>query len=165
MLSERTKRWMTDYGYTPSQLDARGESDDVPLIRASRQGRLLVVNELIDAGVQINATSSDGRHALWAACAAESVSIADVLLKNGIEINHQDEKGLTVLMYAATSGRTTWVEYFLKRGADSNIVSHDGSGASDIASSHAVLQLLKQSADFQRNEDLTESEVSERIEA
>lgn len=149
MLSERTTRWMMDCGYDPDQVNAQGQSDEAPLIKAIRKGMLLVVKELIRSGAEIDVTTQDGHSALWVACSAESQPIADLLLKEGLDINYQNEEGMTVLMYAATSARSTWIEFLLDHGADPAMVSADGSTAEDVASTHSVIRLLRRAAKSQ----------------
>lgn len=80
MLADSTIRWITDNGFDPIQLDRPGKHEDTAIILASRRGEAVIVEELIDCGVNINHRNMDGTNALWAAVVADSVVIAELLL-------------------------------------------------------------------------------------
>ena len=142
MLSDKTNTWMTENGFDPQKINARGNHQDTALILASRKGVLGVVQELLDDGTEINLRNMDGTNALWAACVADSFAIADVLLQRGADIDNQNDNGATVLMYAASNGRTQWVDYLLGAGADIRLRSVDDYSALDLASNVEILRLL-----------------------
>lgn len=155
MLSDKTNTWMTDNGFDPKKINARGNYQDTALILASRKGELNVVQELIDAGVEINLRNMDGTNALWAACVADSFAIVDLLLQRGADIDNQNDNGATVLMYAASNKRTHWVDYLLGAGADIRLRSLDDYSALDLASNVEILRLLRKA----EKRLLAESEV------
>lgn len=67
-LSAETQRWLTAKGYKSTDLDQTGENGDTALMKATREGVFTVVEELINAGAEINARNNDGNNALWFAC-------------------------------------------------------------------------------------------------
>lgn len=143
MLSDHTHEWMMTQGFNPEDIDAEGLHQDTALILASRRGERVIVQELLEAGANVNHRNMDGTNALWAACVANSEEIADLLLQWGCAIDNQNENGATVLMYAASNGRTQWVDYLLRAGADIRLRSLDDFSALDLASNIAILRLLK----------------------
>lgn len=138
--------WMLEYGFDPQQPDQPGRWQDTPLLLASRQGRHELVQEFLQAGVNINHRNMDGTNALWASVVSNNFSIAEHLLNAGIDIDNQNENGATALMYAASAGKTEWVGWLLDKGANSSLASLDGFTALDLASNIASLKKLKQHA-------------------
>ncbi|MES9814701.1 MAG: ankyrin repeat domain-containing protein [Candidatus Thiodiazotropha sp.] len=144
MLSDRTHDWMAANGFDPLAVDGRANHQDTALILASRRGELGIVRELLDAGAVINLCNMDGTNALWAACVADSYTIAELLLQRGIDIDNQNDNGATVLMYAASNGRAGWVDYLLGVGADIRLRSLDDFSALELASNIQILRMLQQ---------------------
>ncbi len=143
MIDTKTSAWMEASGFDPDALDRPGRYADTALIRAAREGREDIVEDLLQNGVDIHATNMDGTNALWAACVADSFKIAQLLLDNGIDLNHSNANGATVLMYAASAGKLSWVEFLLARNVDITPVSLDGFNALELASTMEILKLLK----------------------
>jgi len=63
------------------------------LILAARQGRIDVLNHILNQGVDLKVLDLYGNNALWAACFAESSECIKRLLDAGIEINYQNTTG------------------------------------------------------------------------
>lgn len=87
-------------------IDQRLPNDATPLMVAAAMGYPEIVELLLEAGADINANDSNGRHALHAAaqfCFENNDSLRarrlfDSLLKHGADINHADSEGLTPLL-------------------------------------------------------------------
>lgn len=154
MLSDRTKVWMNAHGFDPESIDERGQHRDTALILASRRSEMALVQDLLDAGADVNLCNMDGTNALWAACVADSEEIAALLLQWGCDMDNQNENGATVLMYAASNGRTKWVDYLLRAGADIRLRSLDDFSALDLASNIAILRLLRNAEQQNASESL-----------
>lgn len=144
MLTTATQDWLTEHGFSVTDLDQPGRYQDTPIMLASRRGEVNVVQELLAAGVNVNHRNQDGTNALWAAVVANSFEIADLLLAHGADLDNQNDNGATALMYAASSGKTPWVQYFLARGANTTLRSLDDFSALDLANNRDILRLLRQ---------------------
>jgi len=86
-----------------------------------------LAQKFIDAGVDVNAITSDGSRftALMEAASSGHVEVLKVLLRNGADVNIASVlEGDTALIDAARSGRTQVVELLLKAGADPAMVDH-----------------------------------------
>ena len=79
-LSATTSQWMIANGYDPKNLNQRGENGDTALMKATREGVYVVVEELINAGADINAKNNDNNKALWFACFGNHYDLIRLLL-------------------------------------------------------------------------------------
>jgi ankyrin repeat protein len=143
MLNAKTREWMAANGFNPQLINGEGIHQDSALILACRRAELKIVEDLLEAGADLNLRNMDGTDALWAACVADAYGIADLLLQKGANIDNQNDNGASVLMYAASNGRSEWVDYLLQAGADISLLSLDGFSALDLASTITILRTLK----------------------
>ncbi len=117
-----------------------------PLVVAARRGRPDVVDALLGAGADANATDFDGRTALMVSSANAHRAVAELLLAEGAGVNAQAVDGRTALMAAALNGHAEIVELLLDNGADPDPRDKDGLTALMLAraSGHEeVVDLLK----------------------
>lgn len=100
--------WLLEQGADPNGFVAYedGSRGSPPLITAIQQGRLDLVELLVEAGADVNGRDawSGGRFETALICAARSGSwrIVDCLLQHGAEVNAPDHDGATPLDWAAT---------------------------------------------------------------
>ena len=107
-----------------------------PLHAAVQLGRIEVIELLLDAGADVNLTTSSGDTALILAGRNGNSAVIGALLERGgsVEIDARDVLGRTALMNAATSGppppadsrRLDAVSRLLEAGADVNLSTTDG---------------------------------------
>ncbi len=103
-----------------------------PLMIASIQENLLMIDCLLQQGSNINQTTNKGKTALMLAaeCSNASFSIEKLLTYSVININQQDENGNTALMYAIKGGNLidniNVIELLLNAGADPEIANNEG---------------------------------------
>jgi ankyrin repeat protein len=95
-----------------------------PLIKASGQGRVEMVQALIAAGADVNASTSNGETALMAVAklneSKPQLPITRALLDAKADPNAKDGEGVTALMLAAHSGHLESVKALLAAKADVN---------------------------------------------
>jgi uncharacterized protein len=139
--SEETIQWLIAKGYNPETLNQPGENGDTALMKATREGVNTVVQELIEAGADINAINSDAsgglrlrNNALWFACFGNYYDLIHLLLAGKINIDNQNDNGATVLMYAASAGKTEVIKLLLQYHLNMQLKNLDDYKAIDFAS-------------------------------
>ena len=75
-----------------------------------------VVNALLAAGADVNASNEDGRTALMLAAAAGRAAAVKSLLRGGANVSAQDKDGKTALMLATKFARTEVVKLLKQAG-------------------------------------------------
>ncbi|MFW6264183.1 MAG: ankyrin repeat domain-containing protein [Cyanobacteriota bacterium] len=91
---------------------------EIALITAAADGNLKRVQELLKAGVNVNAKNLEGRTALLEACEGNSLEVIAALLKAGANVNLGECDRFSPLMIAAYRGHKAIVEMLLEAGAD-----------------------------------------------
>ncbi|RHZ63468.1 uncharacterized protein CDV56_109136 [Aspergillus thermomutatus] len=129
-----------------------------PLIRASCNGYLPVMEMLIEAGAHPDEKDREGRTALsWAAGNGHAAAVQWLLLKNAqVEVADKNER--TALWWASLNGHYAIVRALLREGASLETKDKDGATAVLLAAANgqkAIVQLLSENgADLKiRNKD------------
>ncbi|KAF7650474.1 hypothetical protein LDENG_00125780 [Lucifuga dentata] len=102
------------------EVDGRSDNGQTPLMLASEQGSLEIVQELIRRGANVNLDDVDCWSALISAAKEGHVAVATELLENSAYIEHRDMGGWTALMWAAYKGRVEVTKVLLEYGANPN---------------------------------------------
>jgi len=102
-----------------------GPTDGAKLIQAVKDGDLQTVQDLLTAGVEVNAKDYDGRTALMWAAYEGSMEIVGVLFENGADVNAKNSKGVTALMLAADQNHMEITKLLLAKDADINAKTTD----------------------------------------
>lgn len=129
-----------------TNINAREQDGETPLMYAAVEDRTEVVELLIDRGAVVNAVSLNGQTALARAVAVSRYNTVALLLKRGADIEEDNP-----LMYAAGAGDLRMITLLLERGANINATDNDGDTAlaaavSRRASLDAVSLLLSAGA-------------------
>lgn len=139
--------FLADHGFPADDLSAPGaDGRFTPLMRACKEGRLAIVEELLASGVDIAVTNADGCNALWLACYNGDPALVERLVAAGIDIDRQNGNGATCLMYVASNSKPGLVKLLLEKGANPRLKNFDDFTALDLAASVACLRLLRQAA-------------------
>lgn len=139
--------FLAQHGFPPEDLSSTGpDGRFTPLMRACKEGRLDMVEALLEAGADITVTNADGCNALWLACYNGSHAIISRLIDAGIDLDLQNGNGATCLMYVASNSKADLVELLLRRGAARELRNFDDFSALDLAASRDCLRLLRQAA-------------------
>jgi ankyrin repeat protein len=99
-------------------LNAGKNSKKGDLIEAATEGRAEMVESLLNAGVEVNATNQIGMTALMVAADRGHNSIAKKLLEHGADVNARDNCNMTALMVAALAGHVDVIKVLLDANAD-----------------------------------------------
>jgi ankyrin repeat protein len=139
--------FLDQHSYARDQLSAPGpDGRFTPLMRACKEGRLDIVDELLTAGADLAVLNADGCNALWLACYNGSPAIIQRLIDAGIAIDNQNGNGATALMYVASNSKPELVKLLLENGADPALRNFDDFRAVDLAASLDCLRLLRKAA-------------------
>jgi len=102
------------------------EQDPEYFIGAAYEGRADIVEDLLDKGFDVNATTRDGDTALIAAAHQGHVEALELLFERGAAINRKNRDGFTALMMAASEGQTDAVKFLAERSGEVNVKIKDG---------------------------------------
>lgn len=136
--------FLASHGFSVDRLsDTQADGRFTPLMRACKEGRRDIVDELLTRGVDITVRNADGCNALWLACYNGDHGIIQRLLDAGIDIDLQNDNGATCLMYVASNSKADLVQLLLDNGADTSLKNFDDFAARDLAASVACLKRLR----------------------
>jgi ankyrin repeat protein len=143
-MSPSLAAFLEQHGFPADDLSAlQVDRRFTPLMRACKEGRLDIVEELLTLGVDIAVTNADGCNALWLACYNGSHAIIERLIAAGIDIDLQNGNGATCLMYVSSNSKPDLVGLLLAHGADATLKNFDDFTALDLAASVDCLRLLR----------------------
>uniref|UniRef100_A0A4W5NBH0 Kinase D interacting substrate 220 n=1 Tax=Hucho hucho TaxID=62062 RepID=A0A4W5NBH0_9TELE len=103
------------------EVDSRSENGQTPLMVASEQGSLEMVQELLRRGANVNLDDVDCWTALISAAKEGHVEVVKELLANNASLEHRDMGGWSALMWASYKGRVEVAQLLLEKGASPNI--------------------------------------------
>jgi ankyrin repeat protein len=139
--------FLAEHAFSSDNLSApQADGRFTPLMRAAKEGRLDVVEELLALGVDIAVTNADGCNALWLACYNGSHAIIERLIAAGIDIDLQNGNGASALMYVSSNSKPDLVKLLLEKGANPKLKNFDDFSALDLAASVDCLKLLRKAA-------------------
>jgi ankyrin repeat protein len=142
-LSETTIKWMEENDYTPDAIDESGKYGNTALMKAVREARSDIAEELINLGANLETKNVDGNTALWNACFGQDYKCVELLVKAGIRLDSMNDNDVTALMYSASAGKADMVKLLLEYGADKDIKNLDDFKAVDLAITPTIYKLLK----------------------
>nr|XP_029533127.1 kinase D-interacting substrate of 220 kDa B-like isoform X5 [Oncorhynchus nerka] len=102
------------------EVDGRSDNGQTPLMLASEQGSIEIVQELIRRGANVNLDDVDCWSALICAAKEGHVDVVKELLESSAYMEHRDMGGWTALMWTAYKGRVEVTKVLLDHGANPN---------------------------------------------
>ena len=106
------------------------------LVAAAEEGNAERVQELLAAGIGVDAVDSDGCTALMAAAARGHTDCTEVLIRAKAEVDKGDNEGETALMKASQGGHLDCVNALVAAGSLVNAVDMEGDTALLYGASH-----------------------------
>src|SRR5579871_5513684 len=95
-----------------------------PLIMAAKNGSAPMIEILLKAGADCNATDEHGTTALMTAASSGSADAVKMLISHGANVNAREgTHGQTALMFAAALNRDAAIRTLLEHGADPSITT------------------------------------------
>ena len=98
------------------QVGARMPAEFEAIFSKARHGRYKEVNELLEAGADVDGTDARGNTPLHAACQGGSLKTVKALLRRSCETNAQNHQGNTPLHYAFAYKYEDVAEYLMRKG-------------------------------------------------
>ncbi len=136
--------YLDQHGFPSDDLSAtQADGRFTPLMRACKEGRMDIVEELLSLGVDLTVLNADGCNALWLACYNGNHAIVQRLIDAGISIDNQNGNGATALMYVSSNSKPDLVKLLLDNGANPRLKNFDDFSARDLAASRECLSLLR----------------------
>src|ERR1700730_15742555 len=89
-----------------------------PLLMASKNGNVGMIEALVNAGADPNCTPTNGATALMLAAASGKADAVNVLLDHGADVDAREARGETALIFAAAYGRSDSIRALTSYGAD-----------------------------------------------
>ena len=99
---------------------------DVPLVDAVRRGDANAVRELLESGVEVDATTADGATALLWAVHTDQPELVALLLEAGADVDISNRYGVGSAHLAAENGNAAILERLLLAGVDPNLTLQGG---------------------------------------
>ncbi|XP_045203576.2 kinase D-interacting substrate of 220 kDa B-like isoform X2 [Mercenaria mercenaria] len=124
-------------------LEERDENGQTFLMVACQQGEISLARELLDAGIDPNATDNDNWTSLLYAAKDGYLEVCIELLERDADIEHRDLCNWTALMWAAYKGRNEVVQELLDRDADPNIKAEQNMSCLGWAAGRGHLGVVK----------------------
>ncbi len=113
------------------------------LVEAIKEGNTEMVKELIDQGVNLNASIHEASTPLIEAVHARNLGMVKLLLENKARVNQKAVNGYTALMVAAEKGYNEIASYLLQKGADAEIRTIDGWNAFRLATTNCRVKIIE----------------------
>jgi ankyrin repeat protein len=123
--------------------NARGVHSATALVRATLNGRMELMQDLLATGADVNAKTNDGVTALFAASRESRLNMVRVLIAANADVNATTANGSTTLMGAAMSGDPEVVRELLAAKADVNAKTNNGTTALNGASQEGHLEVVR----------------------
>lgn len=126
-------------------LEAMDYRDKTPLQLAAEQGHLEIVEYLVEAGAEIDATTSEKTGEvtpLRYAIGNEDYLMTKYLIENGADVNRENSHGWTPIMTAARVGNREIIELLLDSGATLEVRTEDGKTPLRIASEYGWTDIV-----------------------
>ena len=101
---------------------------------ACQNGKLDIVQHMLEIGVDVNTKDYTGRTPLYISCGNTSTDIAKLLLERGAYVDAQTSKGVTCVMECIREGNVGVLQLLIKRNPNLRLVDSDGKCAMDYFS-------------------------------
>ncbi len=135
-----------------ADMSAEDDSARTPFMCAAAEGRLAVMETLLEAGDDVNRSSVNGTALIWAAGHGKLKTV-QMLLEHGADIHATNSCGWTALMEASFGGHEKTVGFLLQSGAKIDVVNEDGRTALMCSSKGRVTRrLLRAGAEVNRKD-------------
>ena len=110
---------------------------------AAENGHLEVIEALIKADADVNASNKNGTTALQVAAINGHLKVVEALIEAGADVNASNNNGVTALQVAAENGHLEVIEALIKAGAKVDQENTNGDTALKYAADHGHVKIVK----------------------
>ncbi|XP_028132524.1 putative ankyrin repeat protein RF_0381 [Diabrotica virgifera virgifera] len=114
-----------------------------PIHFAAANGKVLMVECLLEIGTEVNFVDNRNRTPLHKAAQFDDKSTVELLLKNKADIDPKDEYGCTPLHYAVIQNNLPIIDILIEWGADVNMTDLNKRSPLDYAAENNCLEALR----------------------
>ncbi|MCE3238378.1 MAG: ankyrin repeat protein 29-like [Gammaproteobacteria bacterium] len=125
-----------------AHINLRNDGGWSPLMLATANGKVQVVELLLQAGCNINLQNWDGCSALMLAAQYGNFEIVDLLIQKNAHINIQSYSGNSALILSAKNGYFDIVNLLIKRKAKLTLKTQPGLSALMLAALHGHFEIV-----------------------
>ncbi len=123
---EMTVEQLKEYHYSGKDIDAKGGKEQTPLMYASGNSSIEIIQYLLNSGADVNAKDINENTPLMYASGWNSLENVKLLLRNKADIDARNIDGVTPLMYASGWSSLEIVKLLLRNKANINAKSLNG---------------------------------------
>ncbi|MDE7273001.1 MAG: ankyrin repeat domain-containing protein [Lachnospiraceae bacterium] len=128
----------------PASVNKRNNDGESPLLLATRQSNLMIVELLLTAGAETDNADIHGVMPLHVAAGNGDLFVGKALLAAGADIGKKTIEGQTPLILAAQNSRNDFTALLIEAGADVNAVDNDQHSALYYASQAGYAEIVEQ---------------------
>ena len=128
----------------PAGVNKRNNDGESPLLLATRQSNLMIVELLLTAGAETDNADIHGVMPLHVAAGNGDLFVGKTLLAAGADIGKKNIEGQTPLILAAQNSRNDFTALLIEAGADVNAVDNDQHSALYYASQAGYAEIVEQ---------------------
>ncbi|XP_063905701.1 uncharacterized protein LOC135124516 [Zophobas morio] len=111
------KKMMTNPEYR-QRIDTSDSSGVTPFLSACHNGQVKILEVLLAAGADVNATTSNGYNAVYLCARSSNEDVLKFLVDSGVDINARNQFGKTALHLTCESNSYKGAEILIRHGAD-----------------------------------------------
>ena len=100
-----------------------------PIMLATKNNHLEIMQELINANADINLQDTQGCTAIMIATQNSNIAIMQKLIESGADINLINKDGDSALLLAIFNRNTSMIDFLLANSADNSIINKNGFSA------------------------------------
>lgn len=142
-LSKGSQEFLSQYGFVLTDDIDFLKDDWSPLMRASFDGNIAVIKDLIRNGATLDIQDGSGFTALMLACQEGKLEVVQLLVAAEAGLNIASESKITALFKAVYEGHVKVAELLIESGADVNQAVTGGWTALMVAASRGNLDMVK----------------------
>ncbi|MEM7256580.1 MAG: ankyrin repeat domain-containing protein [Pseudomonadota bacterium] len=118
--------------------------DPRKFIIAAAQGRMCCMRQMMQRGIEADASPDGKPSALCYAAMQGNIEMAKLLVNHGADVNFTDRLGCTPAHYAAISSSADCLAFFIGLGADLTAVNHQHKTAQEYCQCARMAALCEQ---------------------
>jgi cytohesin len=127
------------------------QDGDTALHIAAAEGSALIIEWLLERGIDSTARNEVGQTPLHIAAGRGHIDAVDILLTHEFDVDAKDRAGYTAIHHAVMNNHLTMVRLLLERGADEDARDVDGHTALDLAVQRGHTGIVCYLQDYREN--------------